>query len=73
MKTKSKEAKYQPIAIVGAPNNGPSPTSMNSYQNPAGEGYAITDKEKKYVTYCVIDGRLLDPPPSDSVSIDKAS
>lgn len=61
MRQKSMEPKYEPIGNVGAANSlGQNQTTTNSYQNPASDGYAISDTQKKDVTYCVIDGRLVD-------------
>lgn len=40
---------------VGSANN-----ATTSYQNPASDHYAILDNNQKVLTYCVIDGRLVD-------------
>lgn len=61
MRRKSAEAKYQPVSGVGsAVSSGPTSTAPGSYQNPANDGYAIPTPQQKDVTYCVIDGRLVD-------------
>lgn len=61
MRSKSLEVKYQSLANAGVSSpSAPSTTVSNSYQNPANDGYAIPTQQKKDVTYCVIDGRLVD-------------
>lgn len=62
MRKKSLEPKYQPIGnpgVANAPSQNQT-TTNSSYQNQGSEGYAIPDNQKKDLTYCVIDGRLVD-------------
>jgi len=60
MRKKALEPKYQPLANAGTINFSTQthPTAA-SYQNPASDVYAISNKQKEF-TYCVIDGRLVD-------------
>ena len=57
----SSETKYEVIGGAGTIGNstGPGPILSTSYQNPASVDYAISTQPKD-VTYCVIDGRLVD-------------
>lgn len=68
---KSKQPKYQRIgdayANPGDPNNGGTLMSpmlqepaISSYQDSAAVHYALPPQHKQDVTYCVIDGRLVD-------------
>ena len=59
LRKKSLEAKYQSVGGASATSSAPTSTTPGSYQNPAGDGYAIATQQKD-VTYCVIDGRLVD-------------
>lgn len=57
IRVKGKQATYQKLGSVGQNDN--STQSGASYQNPASAQYAIPPTQK-VVTYCVIDGRLVD-------------
>jgi beta-glucan synthesis-associated protein KRE6 len=60
IRTKSTRTKYQPIGGMAAiPHAAPGSAARGNYQNPPNDGYAITAQQKD-VTYCVIDGRLVD-------------
>jgi hypothetical protein len=58
---KGKEPKYQKIAGAGANDSSFHPGASGSYQNSdqANTQYAISPSQN-VVTYCVIDGRLVD-------------
>lgn len=60
MRSKSVETKYQALGGAGgAPSSAPASAGQGSYQSSASDGYAIPAQQKD-VTYCVIDGRLVD-------------
>lgn len=68
IRTKSKLPKYRKIGNAPGYNGGASPVSrageprITSYQDSAAVHYALPPQHKKDVTYCVIDGRLVDNP-----------
>ena len=60
IRKKSLETEYQPLGSAGTASAlAQSQMVATSYQNPAGDGYAIPPQQKD-LTYCVIDGRLVD-------------
>jgi hypothetical protein len=62
MRAKSKQSKYEKVG-ESAPTEGSYPpataATITSYQDSAAVHYALP-QNKKDVTYCVIDGRLVD-------------
>ena len=62
MRRKSKEDGYQKVPPANGPHDGSNfmmtPAGV-SYQNQQPDHYALPNKQKE-VTYCVIDGRLVD-------------
>jgi len=56
-------APYQELGVIGvadsAGQHGGRGSEISSYQNSASADYALPSKQK-VVTYCVIDGRLVD-------------
>jgi hypothetical protein len=60
IRVKGKEANYQKVEMSDNPSqSSPASGSTSSYQNSASTQYAIPPTQK-VVTYCVIDGRLVD-------------
>jgi len=71
IREKSRQPKYLKVgdvrANVGTKNNGGQPSgsmvqesSVTSYQDSAAVHYALPPQHNQDVTYCVIDGRLVD-------------
>lgn len=61
-KKKLRQPKYQPIGSLAPSGHSAGQgqyVSPMSYQNPASSDYALPSQQKD-VTYCVIDGRLVD-------------
>jgi hypothetical protein len=63
IRVKGKETNYQKVGGIGMGDNrsqsGPASGANFSYQNSAAAQYAIPPTQN-VVTYCVIDGRLVD-------------